>query len=95
MPVFIHALLVYWNRSAPNRQTLGFEEIAYRSGSPGRVFQLSEDALVDYLERLDKSTDDALGYDVTAGLRQVYRRREIEPLAILKQSKPVRTRTNS
>ncbi len=90
--VFAHAVFVFWKSSAPTRQSLGFEELAYRPGSPGRVFQLSEDALVDYLERLEGCTGDALVYDVTAGLRQLYRRRDMEPLEVL-NGKPGRVRT--
>jgi hypothetical protein len=93
--VFVHALLSYWIDHAPSRQTLSFEEIAYRPGSPGRLFLLSEDAVVDYLERLDEWTDHALGYDVTAGLRQVYRRREIAPLDVLKPRHPARGRART
>jgi hypothetical protein len=80
--VFAHAVFAFWRSWAPTRQSLGFEELAYRPGSPGRVFQLSEDALVEYLERLGECTGDALVYDVTAGLRQLYRRR-VEPLDVL------------
>ena len=92
LPVFVYALLDAWATGATTRQTLSFEDIAYRPGSPGRVFRLSEDALVGYLERLDEFTNNALGYDVTAGLRQVYRRREVEPLDMLKPQKPHRIR---
>ena len=89
--MFAHAVFVFWKSGAPTRQSLGFEELAYRPGSPGRVFQLSEDALVDHLERLDGCTGDALVYDVTAGLRQLYRRRDVEPLDVLR-GKPVGAR---
>jgi len=82
--VFAHAVFAFWRSWAPTRQSLGFEELAYRPGSPGRVFQLSEDALVDYFERLDGCTGGALVYDVTAGLRQLFRRRDVEPLDVLK-----------
>jgi hypothetical protein len=68
-----------------------YEELAYRPGSLGRVFQLADDASVDYLERLDVCTGAALVYDVTAGLRQLYRRRDVDPLDILK-GKPVGAR---
>ena len=35
----------YWERTAAQRNALTFDEVAYRPGSPGRVFKLSEDAL--------------------------------------------------
>jgi len=89
--VVAHAVFAFWKFWTPTRQSLSFEDLAYRPGSPGRVFQLSEEALVDYLESLAACTGDALVYDVTAGLRQLYRRREVEPLEVL-NAKPVRAR---
>jgi len=78
-----YALLRYWDVQCPNRETLGFEEVAYRAGSPGRVFKLSEDALCAHLETLDDLTRGAMGYDTTAGLRQIYRRSAVDPVALL------------
>ena len=39
-------------RTAP-RNTPAFDEVAYRRGSPGRVFKLSEDALSEYLDGME------------------------------------------
>ena len=35
------------------------------------------------LEAVERQTDGALSYGETAGLRQVYRRREIDPFEVL------------
>lgn len=51
--------------------TVSLEKIAYAPGSPGRIFCLSEDALVSRLERLEEVTAGAMTFDDTAGLRQV------------------------
>lgn len=82
--VFAYALLTFWESTAPNRQALTFDEIAYKAGSPGRVFKLSENALIDYLESVERLTSQAVTYDTTAGLRQIYRRQEVDPLDVLK-----------
>lgn len=80
LTVFTYALLDYWQTAAAHREVLSFDELAFQPGSPGRVFKLSENAVSDYLESLERFTAKAIGYDVTGGLRQVYRRR---PLALL------------
>ena len=84
IPVVCYAALQFWDHIAPQRQTLTFDEIAYRPGSPGRVFKLSEGALTDYLEGLESLTNRAIGYDVTAGLRQLYRRKPVNPIDLLR-----------
>ncbi len=53
LPVFAYALLTYWDRTAAQRNAFTFDEVTYRSGSPGRVFKLSEDAIGDYLDRIE------------------------------------------
>ena len=92
LAVFAYALLDYWQTAAAHREALSFDELAFRPGSPGRVFKLSENAVSDYLESIEAFTDRALGYDVTAGLRQVYRRQEVEPLDLLQRLPAARRR---
>ncbi len=82
--------LDYWQTAAAQREALSFDELAFQPGSPGRVFKLSENAVSDYLESLETFTDRALGYDVTAGLRQVYRRSKLDPLDLLQRLPAVR-----
>lgn len=87
--IVAYALLRYWDINCPKREASAFEEIAYRAGSPGRVFKLSEDALSAHLEALEDLTRGAIGYDATAGLRQVYRRSAVDPITLLRaQYKP-------
>lgn len=81
--IVAYALLRYWKTNCPTREALAFEEIAYRAGSPGRVFKLSEDALSAYLEALEDLTKGAIGCDTTAGLRQIYQRSAVDPTALL------------
>jgi hypothetical protein len=81
--VFAYALVRFWERCAPDRNALLFDELAYQPGSPGRVFKLSEGAITDYLDSLARVTDKTMSYDVTAGLMQVYRRGNIDPHELL------------
>ena len=81
--VFAFALMRFWNRVAPDSNTLSFAEIAYEAGSPGRVFKLSESAVVDHMREMDRTTRKAIVFDSTAGLVQVYRKKDVEPLDLL------------
>jgi hypothetical protein len=74
MPVFAYTLLDFWQRTAPERETMPFSEIAYGNGSPGLTLKLDENSLTERLERLEHATDARLVYTDTAGIRQVYRR---------------------
>ena len=81
--IFAFALLRYWKTEAPDRNTLQFDEVVYRPRSPGRVFRLSEDATSRYLASIDELTGGRIGYNVTAGLMQLYKRNEINPFKLL------------
>lgn len=81
--IVAYAIVQYWDSHAAKRNTLNFDDIAYRPGSPGQVFKLSEDGLTRHLEQLEDATHRALGFDVTAGLRQIYRRKSSPPEQIL------------
>jgi hypothetical protein len=53
------------------RSTLAFPDLAYGSGSPGRIFRLDEDALLGRLLRAEAQTDGLLSYSEQAGHRQL------------------------
>ena len=65
--------------------TVSLEKVAYAPGSPGRIFCLSEDALIGRLERLGEVTLGAMTFDDTAGLRQVLINQKPNPTNLLKR----------
>jgi hypothetical protein len=71
--VFAFCLFDFWNRTGSGTKTLAFSEIAYSKDSPGVVFKLDENSIIEYLETLETATDGAMGYVESAGLKQVYR----------------------
>ena len=83
--IFVHALLDYWKLAAPHQNTLPFERILHSEGSPGAAFKLSENALVERLERLPGWS--GLVYDDTAGMRNVLRigGASVSPVTALEQ----------
>jgi hypothetical protein len=76
--VFVFALIDFWSRYSKSA-TLSFEAIAHEPGSPGRVFLLEENDVVDRLVSLDDYTRGLLRWSETAGLKQVVREAPIEP----------------
>lgn len=76
--LFVYCLQVFWNQQDSNQNTLRYESLAYEPGSPGKVFKMSDNELVGRLESIEKHTRGALAYDDTAGLKQLYRRENLE-----------------
>lgn len=81
--LFAYCLVLFWNDSSPEQNTLSFEALAYLPGGPGKVFQMSDRELLARLEQLEALTDGGLSFDETAGLKQVYRRRAVNARELL------------
>ena len=77
--VFADAVLDYWNRAAPDRETPSVDEAITHAGSPGRVFLLSEDQAFELVEAAQALEDAPFQFDDTAGLQQLYRTTEDAP----------------
>lgn len=72
--LFAHSLLEFWHRVFPMQSTLAFEQIAFASGSPSKIFKLSYAGLMKLLESLSTASEGLLEYSDASGLRQIYRR---------------------
>ena len=80
--VFAYALGQFWERQGGST-VLTAEQIAYAPGSPGRVFKLDEDSVVTRLMSLADLTGGAWRWTDTAGLRQVQRLSDIDPVRLV------------
>lgn len=69
--VFAACLVDYLARLKSAANTVSFDQVAYAPGSPGQVFRISENYLVDLLGQLEGVTDGAVSFGATAGLRQL------------------------
>lgn len=78
-----YALSAYFDAVRAGRNTLSVQECLYGPGSPGQAFKLDENTFIAYVEDLEKITRGKLVLDETAGLTQVYRRGEIDPVRLL------------
>lgn len=70
--VFIYALLEFWDKYT-SANTLSFEAIAHHPGSPGRVFQLTENDIIERLSDVSHLTGERVNWSETAGLKQMVR----------------------
>lgn len=82
--VFAFALLDRLSTS-PGPATVPLDRIAFAPGSPGRVFGLTEDALLARLEGISALTKQAVVFDDTAGVRQLLVRARPDPMALLEK----------
>lgn len=83
--VFTATLVAFWDLRFFGRDALPFSDLMYAPLSPGRIFKLDEDTMTVYLENLAQLTNEALQYDETAGLKQVYRRNELNLMKLLER----------
>lgn len=70
--IFGYTLMAYLAKIAQSRRAVAVDECLYHQGSPGQVFKLDENSLIEYLEALEAMTDGSLRLQETAGLRQLY-----------------------
>ncbi len=82
--VFAYGLIKFLTQTGSNSSAVPLHTIAFAPGSPGRVFALTEDALMVRLERLEAVTDGAIVFHDTAGLRQLLVHRMPELLRVLR-----------
>ncbi len=87
--ILLYAVLRFWDTFAPATKTLALHDLARQPGSPGRLFEIDESSLVERLEGIERHTEGGLSYDETAGLRQLYRRRQLDAHEILTASYPL------
>lgn len=82
-PVFAYALARFLARRTTTASAVPLQAVAFAPGSPGRVFALSEEALMARMEDVEASTRGAIAFHDTAGVRQVLIHRQPDPLTLL------------
>ena len=74
--VFLYSLNEFWQSEIPNQNSASVEILTYAPGSPGRVFKLDEQSLVERLVRIRESSDGGFQWTDTSGIRNVTRVKE-------------------
>ena len=77
--VFCYVVTDFWSRHLDSANTLSFEALVHEPGSPGRVFLLDENSVVDLLSGVEQLTGGAYVWSETAGLMQLIREQAITP----------------
>lgn len=72
LSVFNYSFISFIKQIAGHRRTVGIDEIIYSQGSPGQIFKLDENSVMQYLEKVEENTNKAVQLQETAGLRQIY-----------------------
>lgn len=70
-----YAITDFWKRFSSKSNTMSFEALVHEPGSPGRVFSLGEDDLVELLDALEVASNGHYQWSETAGLKQLIRAR--------------------
>jgi hypothetical protein len=83
--ILMYTVAAFWDSYAASAGGLSLYDLARQPGSPGQVFKIDEAALAERFAGVERWTDGALSYDETAGLKQLYRRRKVEPLSVLER----------
>lgn len=83
--VFASTLIAFWDASFTQINELPFSKLMYDPLSPGRIFRLDEDTMTASLESLNERTKGAMQYRETAGLKQVYRHKDLKPIELLER----------
>lgn len=73
--ILVFAIADFWSRFHDSN-TLSLDSILYEQGSPGRVFLLNEDNLVERLTNIEDTTAGELRWSETTGMRQLIRTNE-------------------
>jgi len=81
--VFAYALHDHFGRRQSRSETMSVQECLYGEDSPGQVFRLDENSLIEYIEDLEDSMGGSIILDETAGMKQIYRRQDFDPLRVL------------
>jgi hypothetical protein len=81
--IFGFALVQYFDIARSSRNTMSVQECLYGPGSPGQSFKLDENSLIAHIEDLERITHGKVALDETAGLKQIYRREEMDAMKLL------------
>lgn len=84
--VFAYTVADFWSRLNAKRETLSFEDLAFKNGSPGNVFKMNPDALLDRIERLTEGK--LFGFEESSGVRNVILKTPSvlsEPTSVIKE----------
>lgn len=82
--ILLFALTEFWEKYYSGGSSIALEKLTFDPGSPGRIFKLDQESLAHRLDRLGKVSDGAFSYQESAGIKQIFRHKEVGSLEWLK-----------
>lgn len=67
-----YVLLRFMKEAQSKKSIISISDCTYGNGSPGQVFKLDENTVVEYIEAIQLITSGTIQLDDTTGLKQVY-----------------------
>ncbi len=75
--LFVYCLNDFWNTHYDREGTLSFREVASGYGSPGQVFKLPEQEIVNRLDNIEGDTSGAIRFHESVNVSQLRRENQI------------------
>lgn len=69
--LFWHALFIFWQATAETQSTLSLSALSYSPTSPGRIFLLDENSLINIIYKSIDQFNGLVEWSETAGLKQL------------------------
>jgi hypothetical protein len=95
--IFLYGL-VQFALSRPSSTSFNVETLAHEPGSPGRVFLLNEESLLERLGAVEDISHGEVNWSETAGLRQIFFKsdpRSINLIRLVGRAYPIRQRLSA
>ena len=74
--LFAYCLLDYWEKHGRQSSSMEFGQLLHNVGSPGKVFRVDENSLVDYLDKVETLTEGSILWTDQAGIRSLIFRKK-------------------
>ena len=69
--VFLYAVLTFWEWKQPGSSSFSVWDVTYAEGSPGLVFKLDEESVLEYLDVLSDATHGAYVFEDNGAIREI------------------------
>lgn len=83
--IFVYTLAKFWRMRQQRPESIALSKLMSEIGSPVRIFKLDENSIIQRLEKIETISEGAFLWDETAGLKQIYRRGEIDLTLLLEK----------
>lgn len=80
--IFVYSLIDFWINNFNNSSTLSIESILYDPCSPGRIFLLDEEAVLEKAVQVENLLSGEISWSETAGMQQFIKRNNIDLIKI-------------